>query len=97
MSVTKFLSTTSELTSTLLTDLLSTNQACYKLAVDESLVDVSKSSLKNEVKSRRKFICRRKLLIPISFLNENIPPIKILYHNSYSFFPNKIEIKELKT
>jgi len=43
MSMPKFLST-SELSSTLLTDLLSTNQACYKLAVDESLVDVGKSS-----------------------------------------------------
>jgi len=43
MSIPKFLST-SEITSTLLTDLLSTNQACYKLAVDESLVDVGESS-----------------------------------------------------
>jgi len=44
MSIPKFLSTTSELSSTLLTDLFSTNQAYYKLAVDESLVDVDISS-----------------------------------------------------
>jgi len=67
MSIPKFLSTTSELSSTLFDWAF-----VYKLVIDKSLVDVGKF-ITNEFRSRRKFTCRRKLLVPISLLNENIP------------------------
>jgi len=57
----------------------------YKIVVDVSLVDVGESLHLDE-----------NYLFPFIFERKNTPPYSIFYHNYYSFFPNKIEIKELK-
>jgi len=91
MSIPKFLSI-SELSFTLFDW-----SFVYKFVVDESLVDVGISSLQMNLKVGENSSVGENYLFPFHFWTKIFPPIKILYHNSYSFFPNKIEIKELKT